>query len=102
MRIFTFAEKTNRLRPGVTRLAGVRRASLGFGQLRGAATMSENEKEKAERAEAQILRDVFEGMKGRQPASDQELSEWLGSSEGKEATMFEPTSLSRWGETGRS
>ena len=64
--------------------------------------MSENKKDKAERTEAQILRDFFQGMKGRQPASDQELNEWLASSEGKESTMFEPTSLSRWGETGRS
>jgi hypothetical protein len=62
--------------------------------------MSENEK--AERTQAQILRDTFEGMKGRQPASDQELNEWLASSEGIEATMFETTSTSRWGETGRS
>jgi hypothetical protein len=41
-------------------------------------------------------------MKGRQPRSDQELNDWLASPEGKQATMFEPTSLSRWGETGRS
>jgi len=60
------------------------------------------EKEKTERTQAQILRDVFEGMKGRQPSSERELSEWLASPEGKAATMFEPTSLSRWGETGRS
>ena len=64
--------------------------------------MSEGEKEKAEKTQVQILRDVFEGMKGRQPRSDQELNDWLASSEGKQATMFEPTSLSRWGETGRS
>jgi len=60
------------------------------------------EKEKTERTQAQILRNVFEGMKGRQPRSERELSEWLASPEGKAATMFEPTSLSRWGETGRS
>jgi hypothetical protein len=59
--------------------------------------MSEKEK-----TEAQILRDVFEGMKGRQPKTDQELKEWLATDEGKEATMFEPTSLARWGELGRS
>ena len=64
--------------------------------------MSENQKQKAERTQGQILRDAFEGMKGRQPASDQELNEWLASSEGKEATMFESVSASRWGETGRS
>jgi len=64
--------------------------------------MAENEKTQAEKTQAQILRDVFEGMKGRQPKSDQELNEWLASDEGKEATIFESTSLSRWGETGRS
>jgi hypothetical protein len=64
--------------------------------------MGNNEKEKAEKTEAQILRDAFEGMKGRQPTSDRELTEWLASDEGKQATIFEPTMLSRWGETGRS
>ena len=64
--------------------------------------MAENEKTQAEKNQAQILRDVFEGMKGRQPKSDQELNEWLASDEGKEATIFESTSLSRWGEIGRS
>ena len=64
--------------------------------------MSETEKEKAEKAEAQILRNAFEGMKGRQPRSDQELNEWLATDEGKQATIFESTSASRWGDTGRS
>ena len=64
--------------------------------------MTENEKDKAEKTQARILRDTFEGMKGRQPRSDQELKEWLASDEGKEATIFESTSLSRWGEIGRS
>jgi hypothetical protein len=61
-----------------------------------------SEKEKAEKTQAQILRDVFEGMKGRQPRSEQELKEWLATDEGKEATIFESASGSRWGETGRS
>jgi hypothetical protein len=65
-------------------------------------TMSDNEKEEAGKTQAQILRDAFEGMKGRQPSSDQELNDWLASSEGKQATMFEPSFLSRWGEVGRS
>ena len=59
--------------------------------------MSDDEKEKAKKTEAQILRDAFEGMKGRQPTSDRELTEWLASDEGKQATIFEPTMLSRWG-----
>ncbi|MGB8638397.1 MAG: hypothetical protein WCD30_09690 [Pseudolabrys sp.] len=60
-----------------------------------------SEKEKA-KSETQILRDAFEGMKGRQPRSDQELKEWLATDEGKEATTFESTSLSRFGEIGRA
>jgi hypothetical protein len=54
------------------------------------------------KAEAQRLRDLFEGAKGRRPKTDQELNEWLASPEGKAATAFESTSLSRWGESGRS
>jgi hypothetical protein len=64
--------------------------------------MSETEKDEAEKTQAQILRNAFEGLKGRQPRSDQELNEWLASDEGKQATIFESTSVSRWGETGRS
>jgi hypothetical protein len=59
--------------------------------------MSEQEK-----MEAQHLRDLFEGAKGRQPKTDQELTDWLATPEGKAAVVFEPTSLSRWGEVGRS
>jgi hypothetical protein len=61
-----------------------------------------SEQEKSEKTEAQILRDAFEGMKGRQPKSDQELKEWLATDEGKEATLFEATSLLPWGDKGRS
>jgi hypothetical protein len=64
--------------------------------------MAKSEKNRAEKTQTQILRDIFEGMKGRQPKSDQELNEWLASDEGKEATIFDSTSLSRWGESGRS
>jgi hypothetical protein len=56
----------------------------------------------ADKAQAQMLRDIFEGIKGRPPRSDQELNEWLATDEGKEATIFESTSASRWGEVGRS
>jgi hypothetical protein len=62
--------------------------------------MSKNEK--SARSEVQILRDAFEGMKGRQPKSDQELKEWLTTDEGKEATMFESSAFSRFGETGHA
>jgi hypothetical protein len=61
-----------------------------------------SEKEKAAKNEIQILRDAFEGMKGRQPKSEQELKEWLATDEGKSATMFEATSFSRFGDTGHA
>jgi hypothetical protein len=61
-----------------------------------------SEEAKAEKAQVQILRDAFEGMKGRQPKSDEELKEWLATDEGRLATMFEPTLMSRWGETGHA
>ena len=50
----------------------------------------------------QILRGAFEGMTGHQPRSDQELNEWLATDEGKEATIFEATALSTWGDKARS
>ncbi len=59
--------------------------------------MSEQDK-----MEAQHLQDLFEGAKGRRPQTDQELKDWLATSEGKAAIAFEPTSLPRWGEVGRS
>ena len=55
-------------------------------------------KDEAEKAQAQMLRDIFEGIKGRPPKSDQGLA----TDEGKEATIFEPAAASRWGEIGRS
>jgi hypothetical protein len=58
--------------------------------------MSEKDK-----METQRLQDIFEGTKGRRPET-QELNDWLASPEGKAATAFESTRLSRWGEIGRS
>ena len=58
--------------------------------------------EEEEKAQVQRLLDLFEGAKGRRPETDQELKDWLASPEGKAATAFEITSLSRWGEAGRS
>lgn len=49
-----------------------------------------------------VLIGLFEGAKGRRPKTDRELEEWLASAEGKAATAFESTSISRWGEIGRS
>ena len=57
-----------------------------------------NEKAKSEKIQAKILRNAFDGMKGRQPKSDQELKEWLATDEGKMATMFESTGLSAHGD----
>ena len=57
-----------------------------------------SERKKAEKSPDQILRDEFEGMKGRQPKSDQELKEWLTTDDGKIATMFQSTGLSAHGD----
>jgi hypothetical protein len=61
-----------------------------------------SDKQEAERAVAQRLLYIFEGVRGRVPQNDQELHEWLASPEGQAATAFEPTLLSPWGEIGRS
>jgi hypothetical protein len=61
-----------------------------------------SDRNETEKNQAQTLLDLFEGAKGRRPKTDQELDEWLASPEGKAATAFELTSVSRWGETGRS
>jgi hypothetical protein len=68
----------------------------------GLRVVATSEKEEAEIPQARTLHDIFEGINGRRPKSDQELNEWLASPEGKAAMAFEPTPLSRWGETGRS
>ena len=47
-----------------------------------------SEKEKAAKTQAQFLRDAFEGMKSRQPTSDDELNKWLATEEGKLATLI--------------
>jgi len=59
-------------------------------------------KEETEKVQAPTLRDLFEGIKGRQPKSLNELEQWLNTDEGREATIFESTSMSRWGGVGRS
>jgi hypothetical protein len=61
-----------------------------------------SEKEKVAKTRAQFLRDAFEGLKGHQPKSDDELNRWLATDEGKVATLFDDTTLSPWGEQGRS
>jgi CRP/FNR family nitrogen fixation transcriptional regulator len=48
------------------------------------------------------LVEVFEAVRGRRPTTEGELQEWCASLEGKAATLFKLTSLSRWGETARS
>jgi len=61
-----------------------------------------SDKEKATKTQAQFIRDAFEGLKGRQPTSEDELNQWLSTEEGKMATLFDDTTLSSWGERGRS
>jgi len=48
------------------------------------------------------LAELFEGAKGRRPKTEGELEEWSATLEGKAATLFNLTSLSRCGETARS
>jgi hypothetical protein len=62
--------------------------------------MSENEETVKIKVPTPV--DLFEGIKGRRPNNSKELDEWLDTPEGRAATMFEPTSLSPWGEKGRS
>ena len=68
----------------------------------GLRVVATSQKEEAEIAQARTPHDIFEGINGRRPKSDQELNEWLASPEGRAAMAFEPTSLSLWGEAGRS
>jgi CRP/FNR family nitrogen fixation transcriptional regulator len=48
------------------------------------------------------LVELYEGVNGRRPRTEEELHGWLVSLEGKAATLFNLTSLSRWGEMARS
>jgi CRP/FNR family nitrogen fixation transcriptional regulator len=48
------------------------------------------------------LGELFDGIKGRRPKTEGELHDWPASSEGKAATIFDLTSVSRWGERARS
>ena len=64
--------------------------------------VAKSEKQEPQIPQAPTPHDIFEGIKGRPPTSEKELNEWLASPEGKAAMIFESTSLSRWGEAGRS
>jgi hypothetical protein len=75
------------------------KSNKAYSKMRSVAV---SEEKKVEKTQAQILSEAFEGMKRRQPESHRELSEWLATDEGKQATIFEPTLISRWGETGHS
>ena len=46
--------------------------------------------------------ELFDEVKGRRPKTEEELQEWLVSPEGKAATLFNLTSLSRWADRARS
>jgi len=60
------------------------------------------DKAEAEKDQAKMLLDLFEGANGRLPKTDKELNEWLASPAGQAATLFAPASLDRWGNVGRS
>ena len=61
-----------------------------------------SEQKKSEKILAEVKLDIFEGLNDRLPKSDQELSEWLASDEGKKAAMFMVTEFSSWGDRARS
>ena len=61
-----------------------------------------SEQKKSEKTQAEIQRDIFVALNGRQPKSDQEFGEWLAMDEGKKATTFLVTELSVWGDRARS
>jgi hypothetical protein len=61
-----------------------------------------SEHETVAKTRTQFLRDAFAGVKGHQPTSDDELNQWLATEEGRVATLFDDTTLSPWGERGRS
>ena len=61
-----------------------------------------SEQKNPEKTQAEIQRDVFQALNGRQPKSDQELSEWVATDEGKKATTFMVTEVSFWGDRARS
>lgn len=56
------------------------------------------EKAKSGKTREQVLHNAFIGIKGRQPGSEQEFKEWLGTDEGKMATTFETTGVSAYGD----
>ena len=58
-------------------------------------------KKVAEKAKTPTPLDIFVGIKGRLPETDQELLELLATDEGKAAMMLAPVPATRWGE-GRS
>ena len=57
-----------------------------------------SEHEKSEKTQAELQRDIFAGLNGRQPTSDQEFSEWFATDEGKKAATFMFTEFSVWGD----
>ena len=62
-----------------------------------------NERKKSDKkTQAEVQREIFEGLKGHQPKSDQELNEWLATDEGKNATTLKTTEFSFWGDRARS
>ena len=61
-----------------------------------------SEQKNPEKTPAEVQRNVFQALNGRQPKSDQELSEWVATDEGKTATMFMVTEVSFWGDRARS
>jgi len=55
-----------------------------------------------QKTEAELVREAFSGVKGREPESDSELKEWIASPEGKAATAYWSAEVYRWGDSERS
>jgi CRP/FNR family nitrogen fixation transcriptional regulator len=74
-----------------------RRGAIKINDLRSIVLRNELAEGRAEE-----LLDLFQGIKGERPKTEEELEKWLVSPEGKVATLFNLTSLSRWGDRARS
>jgi hypothetical protein len=103
VRAYHLQAKTSTKRPnGTSELIASVQSTPECPRVWSSRSSNMSEKEKAAKTRAQFLRDAFEGMNGHQPKSDNELNQWLATDEGKAATLFDDTTLSPWGERGRS
>ena len=89
------ARKTKAKRKRTTKKNDRKKRSTRKSNLR---VVAKRENNAAEIPQAPTPSDIFEGIKGRRPNSDEELNKWLASPEG-EAAMRSEQSIDRRGET---